>query len=39
MGDHDGMISKCFNEIIKVLFDIMKDDDPQNVKEQALVFL
>lgn len=39
MGDHDGMISGCFNEISKALFDIMKDDDQQNVKEQSLVFL
>ena len=39
MGDHSGEVEGLFEEISRVLFEILKEGEEQSVKEQSLVFL
>jgi hypothetical protein len=39
MGDTCNIMETFFEDILKSLFDTVKEDDPTHVKEQALVFL
>jgi hypothetical protein len=39
LGDGDNLLATFFEGVLKSLFDVLKEDDPQAVKEQSIVFL